>query len=142
MFPADRNGVMPWWKGTVDLHEGDLEIVWGANFGSHVFQLAASEVPVGLDVSERPVAIMASVGDVWFSVRGREPFNVMVSGQSFGERVGAELFSPSGKSVWSAPSVVWWSGWRGRKAANMNGSKGMRFLCRLNYLMTVFVRIR
>ena len=79
-FPADRNGVMPWWKGTVDLHEGDLEIVWGANFGSHVFQLAAPEVPVGLDVSERPVAIMASVGDVWFSVRGGEPFNVMVCG--------------------------------------------------------------
>ena len=61
---------------------------------------------------------MASVGDVWFSVRGREPFNVMVSGQRFGECVGAELFSPSGKSVWSAPSVIWWSGWRGRTAAN------------------------
>ena len=61
---------------------------------------------------------MASVGDVWFSVRGREPFNVMVSGQRFGECVGAELFSPSGNSVWSAPSVIWWSGWRGRTAAN------------------------
>ena len=29
-FPANREGVAPWWKGTVDLHEGELEIAWGA----------------------------------------------------------------------------------------------------------------
>ncbi len=29
-FPANRDGVAPWWKGTVDLHEGELEIAWGA----------------------------------------------------------------------------------------------------------------
>ena len=90
----------------------------GADLGPHVFQLYASEVPVGLDVSERPASIQTSAGDVWFSVRGGEPFNAMVSGQVYGERVGAELFDPSGKSVWSAPSAIWWNGWRGRAAAN------------------------
>ena len=29
-FPANREGVAPWWKGTVDLHEGALDIAWGA----------------------------------------------------------------------------------------------------------------
>ena len=29
-FPANREGVAPWWKGTVDLHEGELEIAWVA----------------------------------------------------------------------------------------------------------------
>ena len=30
-FPANREGVTnPWWKGAVDLYEGDLEIAWGA----------------------------------------------------------------------------------------------------------------
>jgi len=29
-FPANREGVAPWWKGMVDLHEGELEIAWGA----------------------------------------------------------------------------------------------------------------
>ena len=85
----------------------------GADLGGHAFVLEGSEVPVGLDVSESPVAIQASVGDVWFSVYGGEPFNVMVSGQGWGERVGAELFDPSGTSVWREPTALWWRGWRG-----------------------------
>ena len=86
----------------------------GADLGGHAFVLEGSEVPVGLDVSESPVAIQASAGDVWFSVYGGEPFNVMVSGQGWGERVGAELFDPSGISVWREPTALWWRGWRGR----------------------------
>ena len=42
------------------------------------------------------------------------PFNVMVSGESTAERVGAELFSPSGTRVWHEPAALWWHGWRGR----------------------------
>lgn len=88
----------------------------GADLGRNAFQLEASDVPVGLDVSKRPVDVHASVGDVWFSVRGREPFNAMVSGAGIGECVGAELFSPSGASVWREPAAIWWRGWRGRGA--------------------------
>ncbi len=88
----------------------------GADLGRHAFRLEASDVPVGIDVSKRPADVYASVGDVWFSVRGGEPFNAMVSGAGIGERVGAELFNPSGASMWREPSALWWRGWRGRGA--------------------------
>ena len=89
-----------------------------ARLGGHAFVLESSDVPVGIDVSERPAEIHSSVGDVWFAVRGGEPFNVMVSGAGWGERVGAELFDPSGAGVWREPSAIWWRGWRGRGATS------------------------
>ena len=89
-----------------------------ARLGGHAFVLESSDVPVGIDVSERPAEIHSSVGDVWFAVRGGEPFNVMVSGAGCGERVGAELFDPSGAGVWREPSAIWWRGWRGRGATS------------------------
>ncbi len=85
-----------------------------ADVGGHSFMLTESDVPVGIDVSEKPASFMAACGDLYFSVRGGEPFNVMVSGESTSERVGAELFDPSGVSVWCDPKALWWSGWRGR----------------------------
>ena len=87
-----------------------------ADIGGHSFVLMESDVPVGIDVSEKPASFMASCGDLYFGVRGGEPFNVMVSGESTSERVGAELFDPSGASVWCNPEALWWSGWRGRGA--------------------------
>lgn len=87
-----------------------------ANIGGHSFQLSESDVPVGIDVSEKPVCLIGSCGDLYLSVRGGAPFNVMVSGESTAERVGAELFSPSGTRVWHEPAALWWHGWRGRGA--------------------------
>ncbi|MBQ2631484.1 MAG: right-handed parallel beta-helix repeat-containing protein [Kiritimatiellae bacterium] len=84
------------------------------DLGGHSFCLSESDVPVGIDVSECPVSIIGSTGEVYLSVRGGEPFNVMVSGSGEGERVGAELFDPSGASVWRVPSALWWHGWRAR----------------------------
>ena len=87
-----------------------------ADLGGHSFLLAESEVPVGVDVSETPVSFMSFAGDLFFHVRGGEPFNAMVSGAGEVERVGAELFDPSGASVWREPAALWWHGWRGRGA--------------------------
>jgi len=79
-----------------------------------VFTLVESHVPVALEVAERPHALRVSSGDLFFYVPADRPFNVMVCGESWGERVGAALYSPDGTEVWSEPGAIWWHGYRAR----------------------------
>lgn len=96
--------------GRPGLHALELEIEHAT------FTLLQSQVPVALDLSERPLDLRTSTGGVFFFVRKGEPFNAMISGESYGEKIGCRLSDPEGREVWNEPSALWWRGYRARGA--------------------------
>lgn len=80
-----------------------------------VFGLTRSSAPIAFDLSQGPVSLRASSGKLFIPVQKGQSFNVMVSGSSYAERVGAVLQDPSGREVWSEKTIASWRGCRVRK---------------------------
>ena len=81
-----------------------------ANHGKLQLTLLECDAPIAADMTDDWRNVIASTGNLYFSVPGNAPkFGFFVSGDG-GEAIGVELFSPTGRSVYRRSSVFAWQG--------------------------------
>lgn len=88
------------------------------NPGRHVFGLTAADVPVGIDVFDKPADIISSSGTLYVSVpAGHGKFAVFASSGGPGENVSMKVADSSGAQVFEDPLIFAWQAFEGLATA-------------------------
>lgn len=75
--------------------------------GGNSFVLRTANVPVALDTSVKPAALIASKGSLYLPIaEGTDLFALEIAGSGDAEAVKATVFTPEGKQIWSADNII------------------------------------
>lgn len=77
------------------------------DMGTHAFALLSANVPVAVDATQGPAALIQCTGPLFVAVpHGTKLFAIGVSGEGSGEAVKVVIVNPDGKEVWQKDPVI------------------------------------